>query len=71
MPVKKIRTSFFLQIFCDETKKVKVYSDFLHLPGCLLHGENQLEIELEGLAEFLKVYFLANQFVFRAVQIFN
>ena len=43
------------QIFCDESKKAKLHSDFRHLSGCLLHGENEVEIELEGLAEFLKV----------------
>jgi hypothetical protein len=43
------------QVFCDSAKKAKVESDFGLASGGLLHGKNEVEIELEQTAEFLKV----------------
>ena len=51
MPIVK----FLFQIICDASKKVKLSTDFGRSGDCILRGENEVELELERLADFLKV----------------
>ncbi len=46
------------QVFCNPLKKVKVSADFGLTSGGLLRGENDVEVELDRISEFLKVNYV-------------
>ena len=49
------REDVVFQVFCDPNKRVKVTSEFANTAEGLLHGLNDVEDELQEIADFLKV----------------